>query len=119
MSIGAIIEENQSEQYISNKSCAKAREVLLLIWIVFGFLLTMSYKSVLRSNMIHIYYEKGIDSVEDLLKSDRQFFVLGKSSLPKFLDGDKRHKIIELNKRANYYNEENGVAPIWLSEGQV
>ena len=117
VSIGGITEENQKHQYISNKSHAKARQVLLLIWLVFGFLLTMSYKSVLRSSMIHIYYEKGIDSVEEFLKSDMQVALYGNSSIPKFLAGDKRPKMIEMNKRVIYYNEENGVAPIWVSDG--
>ena len=122
MSIGAIIEENQKREYTTLQCiqpCAKAREVLLLIWIVFGFLLTMSYKSVLRSSMVHIYYEKGTDSVEDILKSDRELFVYGNSSIRKFLDGDKRNKMIELNKRSKFYQEENGKIPIWVSDGQV
>ena len=79
----------------------------------------MSYKSVLRSSMVHIYYEKGTDSVEDILKSDRELFVYGNSSIRKFLDGDKRNKMIELNKRSKFYQEENGKIPIWVSDGQV
>ena len=92
MSIGAIIEENQEDHYISKKSGARARAVLLLIWIVFGFLLTISYKSVLRSNMIHIHYESAIDSVEDLLKTDKRFFISRGSSMTKLLASDKRGK---------------------------
>ena len=119
MSIGAIIEENQEDHYISKNSGARARAVLILIWIVFGFLLTISYKSVLRSNMLHIYYDSPIDSVEDLLRTDKSLFVVGGTSITKLLDSDKREKIVQLNKRVIYYKRGNGSAPIWISEGQV
>ena len=117
MCIGAAIEENQEDHYISKKSGAKARVVLVLIWIVSGFLLSISYKSVLRSNLIHIQYEHPIDSVEDLLKTDLQVFVGASGAMPKLMAGDRRQKMIEMNRRVKHYKVENGVRPSWISKG--
>ena len=115
--IGAAIEENQEDHYISKKSGAKAREVLVIIWILVGFLLTISYKSVLRSNLIHVQYEKPIDSVEEFLKTDKQIYIEGASSMVNMLAGDRRKKMIELKKRTKHYNLEGGYPPSWVLEG--
>ena len=115
--IGAAIEENQEDHYISKKSGAKARVVLVLIWIVSGFLLSISYKSVLRSNMIHIQYESPIDSVEDLLQTNLQVFVDGTSSIAKLTAGDKRQRMIEMNKRVKHFAIEDGKWPLWVPNG--
>ena len=115
--LGAAIEENQEDHYISKKSGAKAREVLVIIWIFSGFLLSISYKSVLRSNMIHIQYENPIDSVEDLLQTNLQVFVDGASAIAELIAGDQRQKMIEMNKRVKHYTAESGYRPDWVSEG--
>ena len=117
MCIGAAIDENQEDHYISKKSGAKARVVLVLIWIVSGFLLSISYKSVLRSNLIHIQYENPIDSVEDLLKTDLKVFVGATGAMAKLMAGDRRQKMIEMNRRVKHYTVENGVRPPWISKG--
>ena len=117
MCIGAAIEENQEDHYISKNSGAKARVVLVLIWIVAGFLLSISYKSVLRSNLIHIQYENPIDSVEDLLKTDLPVFVGASGAMAKLMAGDRRQKMIEMNRRVKHYKVENGVRPPWIPKG--
>ena len=117
MCIGAAIEENQEDHYISKKSGAKAREVLVIIWILVGFLLTISYKSVLRSNMIHVRYEKPIDHVEELLKTDKQIFLDGTTALVNMIGGDRRQKMIEMNKRIKHYKPEGTAVPSWIIEG--
>ena len=91
--------------------------VLVLIWIVSGFLLSISYKSVLRSNMIHIQYESPIDSVEDLLQTNLQVFVDGTSAIAKLVAGDRRQKMIEMNKRVKHFTIEDGYWPSWIPEG--
>ena len=117
MCIIAVLEENVEDHYITKKSCAKAREVLVLIWIISGFLLSIGYKSVLRSNMIHIQYENPIDSVEDLLQTSLQVFVDGTSATAKMMAGDTRKRMIEMNKRVKNYGIENGTWPSWVTKG--
>ena len=115
--IGAAIEENQEDHYISKKSGAKAREVLVIIWILVGFLLTISYKSVLRSNLIHVQYEKPIDSVEELLKTDKQIYLDRSASNTNMLAGDRRQKMIQMSKRIKIYKLDGEYPPSWLMEG--
>ena len=77
--IGSIIDEAQGHHdqsnYIIERKCSRARSMLVLKWTVVGFLLTISYKSVLRSMMMKVEYENTIDSVDDLLESDRKLFL--------------------------------------------
>ena len=43
--------------------------------MIVGFLLAISYKSVLRAMLMKTYYEDTIDTIDDMLDSTRQFFV--------------------------------------------
>ena len=52
------MDEAIPDQYITKRSCAAARKLLVSQWILVGFLLTLSYKSVLRANMMSTEYEK-------------------------------------------------------------
>ena len=95
---GALIDESQDERCIRKRPSVKTREIFVLKWLMVGFLLTIMYKSVLRSNMIHIKYEEGIDSVEDVLnKTDKKVLYSSSSPARKLLAKDPREKMKELN----------------------
>ena len=55
--IGAVIDEAQEDSYIARRSCSRAREILIMKWMLVGFLMTISYKSVLRVMMMRIEYD--------------------------------------------------------------
>ena len=55
--------------FINERKCSKARLLLVCVWLLAGFLLTISYKSVLRSMMMTVEYEKTIDNLEDMIMS--------------------------------------------------
>ena len=118
---GALIDESQDDRFIRKRPSAKAREIFVLKWLMVGFLLTIMYKSVLRSNMIHIKYEKGIDSVEDVLNTtDKKVLYMSSSPARKLLAKDPREKMKELNKRVDTYEPEQKSTkptPSWVSEG--
>ena len=113
ISLGAVIDEAIADHYISKRPCAKAREILLLMWLIFGYILTISYKSVLRSNLIHIEYEKPIDSIEDALRSHKQIFASSDSVYSR----DQRARVKELAKRIVTYDSIHGMPPMWVTEG--
>ena len=71
ISIGALIDEAQIDNYITKRQCARARPMLVIQWIAIGFFFTMSYKSVLLTNLINIEYEQALDSIEDVVKSGK------------------------------------------------
>ena len=120
ITIGSVLEESQKDDYFHKKPCAKAREMLVLKWAMIGFFFTISYKSVLLSNMINIEYEKPLDTVEDVLRSDKQLFIDSTSGIGDLLKSDPREKIKELFKKAKSYETEvteKGNGPVWIQEG--
>ena len=84
--------------------CSRARKILVLKWTVLGFLLTISYKSVLRSMMMKVEYEDTIDTIDDLLESDRILLMAGDSGLKLRFEGDPREKVRKLANKTQYMN---------------
>ena len=120
ITIGSVIEESQKHDYFHKQPCAIAREMLILKWAMIGFLFTISYKSVLLSTMINIEYEKALDTVEDVLRSDKPLFIDGTSGIVNLLKSDPRGKMKELAKKASSYETEvteKGNGPVWIQEG--
>ena len=120
LTVGNVIDANQEDEYFHKQPCAIAREMLILKWAMIGFLFTISYKSVLLSNMINIEYEKALDTVEDVLRSDKPLFVDGTSGIGMLLKSDLREKMKELAKKARYYETEvteKGNSAVWIQEG--
>ena len=117
--MGTLIDEslgNHDEQnYIYERNCSKARSLIVLKWTMLGFLLTSSYKCVLRGMMMEMEYENAIETVEDVLKSQRQFFVLDHSYQKKLLQIDPREEVQQL--QAKYYEFQNKRVPEWTNEG--
>ena len=117
---GALIDESQDEKCIRKSPCSKAREIFVLKWLVVGFLLTTMYKSVLRSNMIHIKYERGIDSVEDVLKTDKKVLFTCGSPGARLVSIDRREKMKKFHKRVECYHKNYRTStPPWVAEGRV
>ena len=92
--------------------------MIVLKWTVLGFLLTISYKSVLRANLMTTEYDDTIDTIDDMLKSDRQFMVAGDTLLKPLLKSDPRDKVKDLEKRVVYYNAGNK-RPEHVSRGYI
>ena len=107
-SIGALIEESQGQHdennYLSKRHGSNARSLLVLKWTVLAFLLTMSYKSVLRAILMKTEYDDTIESIDDMLKSDRQFMLTADTSLKELVENDPREKVQALAKKSKYYN---------------
>ena len=85
-----------------------ARSLIVLKWMLVGFMLTISYKSVLRAMLMKIYYEKPIDSIDDMLASDRTFMVSKDGIFPALLAADPRMKVKELSERVIFYGHGTG-----------
>ena len=96
--IGAIIEEPQphEEHNHKNKDCAKSREVLLIVWLVAGFCLTILYKSTLSAELAITEYLTPIDTVEDVLQSGKPLYLYGESNYNERLHLDPRPSVRKL-----------------------
>ena len=106
-----MLAESVDKKYIYKGPCAKSRFVLILGWMIISFLLTISYKSVLLSTLISISYEKTVETVDDLLKTEKPIVGLGNSTVPIRLQTDPRANVRELAGKVNWYtfDEKNSV----------
>ena len=83
--------------------------MLVMEWMLFGFLLTISYKSVLRAMMMKHDYMKTIDTLDDMLESKMTLMV--PSDVPYFsylLATDPRKRVKALTKKVAMYTFGNG-----------
>ena len=122
MSIGPIIDESLDQKFVHITTSAKARQVLLVKWIVLGFCLTACYKSVLLSNMVNIGFEKTIDTVEDALDSGRLFIVPENTDVPSKIRNSIHANVRKLADQMKLCNLSFGYSqqfPEWAYEGSV
>ena len=109
------------DQYLYKSPSAKARKIIVCLWIFLGFLITTSYKSVLLANMTYRGYEKGIDTIEDMLNSGKPLMLI--RSMDNFFDNDPRTQVNELAKNFKFFdfvrNEKSSGIPQWVIDGYV
>ena len=84
--------------------------MLVLHWIIVGFILSVSYRAVLRGMYMKIDYEKPIDTVDDLLESEMKLLVARDSPLKDFMKANPKQNIKNLYKKhkIEYYNYGSG-----------
>ena len=122
MSIGPIIDESLDQKFVHITTSAKARQILLVKWIVLGFCLTACYKSVLLSNMVNIGFEKTIDTVEDALDSGKLFIVPENTDVPSKIRNSIHanvRKLADQMKLANLSFGSSKQFPQWAYDGLV
>ena len=94
-SLGALIDESLGQHdgnnYLSERNCSHARSLIVLKWTVIGFLMKTDY-------------EDPIDSIDDVLKSNRQFMFAADTTMKRYVEDDPREKMQALAKRAKHYN---------------
>ena len=99
------MDESQEHHYIRNRGCAKSRQFLLLMWLIVGCFISMSYRSVLLASMVSSEFAETIDTIEDTLHSGLPYYVAGNSGGPVLLNGDPRPSIKRLVKsQVRYYD---------------
>ena len=81
------------------KPCSKARIFLITEWMLLGFLITMCYKSVLLASLVSAQYEKPIDTLEDMLATDRKIIMIANTSTEILLRTDPRPGMQQLEKK--------------------
>lgn len=90
--------------------------MLVCAWMLAGFFLTISYKSVLRAMMMTIEYDQTIDSIDDMLMSEMPAVMMVDTSLKFLLETDPREKVQVLAKKVVGYQFGNS-KPKWVDEG--
>ena len=97
-------EERLTSRYVTKKYCSKGRKLLILEWMLIGLFLTICYKLVLLSSLVSITYEKPIDTVGDLLETDKPIVALGNSSTSRRLKNDLRLNVRKWPKESHGMN---------------
>ena len=116
--LGAVIDEAQEDNYIARRSCSGARKLLIMKWMIVGFFFTMCYKSYMRAMMIKIDYEKTIDTIDDMLKSEIPIMMTNSTTLPIVLANDPREKMKALANKVEFYEmEDGGKSPDFIEKG--
>ena len=72
-------------------------------FLVLGFLMACSYKSVLRALLMKVEYESTIDTIDDLLESGRTFLVPKDTPLGLMYATDPRKKVKMLAKQTLFF----------------
>ena len=75
-------------------------------WMLVGFIMTISYKSILRSMMMKIEYDfcKTVDSIDDMLNSEMPMMVPSDSGQMTHLAlTDPRESIQKLKEKIEWY----------------
>lgn len=110
--IGALIEEPQphEEHNHKNKNYAKSREVLLIVWLVAGFCITILYKSTLSAELASTEYLRPIDTIEDVLHTKMPLYLYGGANYDETYYNDPRASVRKLaeNHLQVYYFESTG-----------
>ena len=84
--------------------------------------MTLSYESVLRAMLMKTYYEKKIDSIDDVLASEREVITYGGSSIPDIMASDPRPKVRDLARRAKTYKPDFSQQEFgynWIGQGYL
>ena len=108
--VGLLVDEAVEDRHISLKSGFKARNLLILVWLLSGFLVTSGYKSVLLSTLVSIEYERPIDTIQDMLLTEKAIIVEN-STKSLYMSNDPRDSIKELDAKITLYSITNGVVP--------
>ena len=78
--------------------------------------MTLSYESVLRAMLMKTYYEKKIDTIDDVLATEREVFRLAET---KIMTSDPRTKVRELARKTKTYSQRDFSDLEWLVQGYL
>ena len=110
------MDEVQEYNYMNNRNCAKARQLLLIIWVFVAFNLTLSFKEVLVANLVNMGYEDPINNFGDVVTSGRKLIVAKSTSIPSLIFNDQREivKSFVSNPKNIIYFNFTGKSPLWV-----
>ena len=93
------MDEAVEDKYMQKASSAKARQILVLGWILVSGILTISYKSVLLATLLAGEYEKPINTIAEAISSGRPIVFPNNTILRQRMIMDPRPSVKELGYR--------------------
>ena len=116
VSISPLLMKPLDPKYVDTTVYGKARQLLLLKWIVLAFFVAKSYKQVLLVNLVDTGYEKPIENLEELVSSGKPLAAPINSNIPRLLSADPRTSAKKLVDQVRWYNF-TGQLPEWAKQG--
>ena len=113
------MDEVVEDKYVINARCAKARKFLIMKWMFLAFLLNASYRSVLLSTIVSPLYEKPVDTIVDMLKTETPIYALNTSGISWMLRSDPRVNVREVGNKVLPFGPhptKPSSAPTWVIE---
>ena len=107
--VGLLVDVAVEDKHLTINS-GYARNQLILVWLITGFLVTCGYKSVLLSTLVSIEYERPTDTIQDMLITGKPIIV-DTSIKSLYISSDPRDSIKKLGEKFTFYNATNGVVP--------
>ena len=118
ISIGPMIDEVQEYKYMNSRKCAKARQLLLIVWLFVAFNLTIAYKEVLVANLVAVGYEDSIDNIDDLVRSGMPILLPANGNIGQAVLNDPRESAKQLvNTDKLVYFNLSFPLPTWVVDG--
>ena len=74
ISIRFLLADSVDDAYIHKTNQAMARKLFLLMWMFLSFIINVAYTSVLLTTLVSTEYEKPIDTVQDLIRTDKPIY---------------------------------------------
>ena len=81
---------------------SRARFPLVVTWLLLGYIITMGIKSVLSASWVIVQHEKPVETLEDLLNTDRKILMLANTSTAILLKTDPRPGIQQMAKKVTW-----------------
>ena len=87
-------------------------------WMLYGYILSLGYKSVLLSTLVSVSYEKPVDTVTEAITAEKPIVCLGNSSTATRLKTDVRASVREMANMIKWYDlNEQLTVPTWVISG--
>lgn len=86
--------------------------------MLYGYVLSLGYKSVLLSTLVSVSYEKPVDTVKEAINADKPIVALGNSTTETRLKTDVRASVRKLANMIKWYDlDEKLSVPTWVLNG--
>ena len=113
------MDEAVEDKYIISAHSSKARNFLIMKWMMLAFLLNASYRSVLLATIVSPLFEKPIDTIEDMINTEKPIYALNTSGISFMMRIDPRESVREVGKKVlpfPYHPTKISEPPTWVIE---
>lgn len=89
LTLGPLLQESLPDKVVQNNG-SLSKNILILQWYVFGFILSLAYTTILPSFLVSIRYEDTIDTISQQAASDTRLIIIAESAYEMLFQTDPR-----------------------------